>query len=112
MRLMMSSGTGGLVSAGTAAAFFAVVLAAGAFSGLSAALAVLLRADALLAALLPADLAGFLYLSRMTSTRMNLSQAWTKAFGVFSSPMPMTYMPLSRRRMASGVKSLSELTRT
>ena len=54
----------------------------------------------------------FLYLSRMTSTRMNLSQAWTKALGVFSSPMPMTYIPLSRRRMARGVKSVSEVTRT
>ena len=81
---------------------------AGALSFLSA----VLDAAFLAGAFFAAALAGFLYLSRMTSTRMNLSQAWTKALGVFSSPMPMTYIPLSRRRMASGVKSLSELTST
>ena len=96
-----------------AAVFLAEDLA-GAFSAFSAVLA---EAEAFLAAAGAADfwaaaLAGFLYLSRMTYTRMNMSQAWTKALGIFSSPMPMTYMPLSRSLMASGVKSLSELTST
>ena len=106
IRLMISSGTGGF-SLAAGADFFAADLA-GAFSAFSGVLEAVFFAGAFFAA----GFAVFLYLSRMTSTRMNLSQAWTKALGVFSSPIPMTYIPLSRRRMARGVKSLSELTRT
>ena len=42
---------------------------------------------------------------------MNLSQAWTKASGVFRSPKPYTVRPSSRRRWARRVKSLSLETR-
>ena len=41
------------------------------------------------------------------SSSTNFSQAERNGSGVSRSPMPMTYMPDSRRRMASLVKSLS-----
>ena len=42
----------------------------------------------------------------------NLSQATMKGLGVFFSPMPYTFIPASRRRVARRVKSLSLLTST
>ena len=44
------------------------------------------------------------------SRNLKLSQADTRAFGVFLSPIPKTVMPDSRSRMTSFVKSLSEVT--
>ena len=49
---------------------------------------------------------------RMTSIYTNLSQATMKGLGVFFSPMPYTFIPASRRRVASRVKSESLDTRT
>ena len=49
---------------------------------------------------------------RMTSIYTNLSQATMKGLGVFFSPMPYTFLPASRRRMARRVKSLSLDTST
>lgn len=46
-----------------------------------------------------------------TSRYLNLLQAAMKALGVFFSPIPMTYIPDSRSRTASRVKSLSLDTR-
>ena len=43
----------------------------------------------------------------MFSRLMNLVQAFLKERGVLSSPMPMTRIPDSRRRLASRVKSES-----
>ena len=42
----------------------------------------------------------------------NLSQATMKGLGVFFSPMPYTFIPASRSRVARRVKSLSLLTST
>ena len=50
--------------------------------------------------------------ARMTSIYTNLSQATIKGFGVFFSPMPYTFIPASRSRVARRVKSLSLLTST
>ena len=79
---MISSGTGGF-SLAAGADFFAADLA-GAFSAFSGVLEAVFFAGAFFAA----GFAVFLYLSRMTSTRMNLSQAWTKALGVFFLAYP------------------------
>ena len=45
------------------------------------------------------------------SRRINLLQALVRARGVLDSPIPITYICASRRRIASLVKSLSLVTR-
>ncbi len=42
---------------------------------------------------------------------MNLSQATINGSGVFFSPIPITFIPASRKRVAKRVKSLSLETR-
>ena len=48
--------------------------------------------------------------AKSRSRYLNWLQAEIKGSGVFCSPMPMTCMPLSRKRATRRVKSESELT--